>query len=397
MIETNFEVKKGYSIPADWEIVALNQIASVNGRIGFRGYNVTDLVPEFQGAISLSPSNIQNGILDYSKLTFLSWEKYEESPEIKVYNGDILFVKTGSTYGKSAYVENLPWPSTINPQFVVFKKIKCNSRVLSCLLTQKKFREQIESITSGGAIPTMSQAKIMTCLVPLPTPKEQERIATALSDIDNLISSLRKLIEKKKNIKQGVMQDLLSGKRRLNGFKEEWEGILLKEFKPQKGTQINKNSLDTDSLGYPVMNGGISPSGYNSEYNTEANTIIISEGGNSCGYVNFMNKRFWAGGHCYTLSIPENLCIGYIFQTLKYHEPQIMALRTGSGLPNIKKSALCEFNITLPSQIEEQEAIAKVLSDMDAEIEHLESQLSKYEGIKTGMMQQLLTGKIRLI
>lgn len=397
MIETKFKLEKGYTIPEEWEVIPLHQTATVFGRIGFRGYTVADLVPELQGAISLSPSNIQNGIMDYSKLTYLSWAKYEESPEIKIYNGDILFVKTGSTYGKSAYVENLPWPSTINPQFVVFKKIKCNARVLSCLLTQKKFKEQIESITSGGAIPTMSQAKLMTCLIPLPTPTEQERIATALSDIDDLISSMRKLIEKKKNIKQGVMQDLLSGKKRLKGFTEEWVDIHLRDFKPQKGTQINKNVLDTDSLGYPVMNGGISPSGYNSEYNSEANTIIISEGGNSCGFVNFMKSRFWAGGHCYVLSISNDMNIEYIFQTLKFYESQLMALRTGSGLPNIKKSALYEFKILISPQKKEQEAIAKVLSDMDAEIEHLESQLTKYEGIKQGMMQQLLTGKIRLI
>ena len=101
MIETKFKKR----IPDGWEVKQLNQVLSLFGRIGFRGYNVTDLVQEGKGAISLSPSNIENGIVTFNKCTYLSWEKYEESPEIMVEEGDILLVKTGSTYGKIGYVE----------------------------------------------------------------------------------------------------------------------------------------------------------------------------------------------------------------------------------------------------------------------------------------------------
>ena len=124
-------------IPDGWEVKPLNQILSLFGRIGFRGYNVTDLVQEGKGAITLSPSNIENGIVTFNKCTYLSWEKYKESPEIMVEEGDILLVKTGSTYGKIGYVESLPWPSTINPQYVVLKKFNCNSRLLAYLLEQR--------------------------------------------------------------------------------------------------------------------------------------------------------------------------------------------------------------------------------------------------------------------
>ena len=95
-------------IPEDWEVVNLGNIAKVNGRIGFRGYTVADLVPKGFGAITLSPSNIINNQIDYSNCTYISWYKYHESPEIKVRNGDILLVKTGSTFGKSAFVKDLP-------------------------------------------------------------------------------------------------------------------------------------------------------------------------------------------------------------------------------------------------------------------------------------------------
>ena len=385
-------------IPDGWEVKPLNQILSLFGRIGFRGYNVTDLVQEGKGAITLSPSNIENGIVTFNKCTYLSWEKYKESPEIMVEEGDILLVKTGSTYGKIGYVESLPWPSTINPQYVVLKKFNCNSRLLAYLLEQKEFQDQIESITSGGAIPTMSQAKIYNCTVTLPSDKdEQSRIATALSDVDELIETLKKLIEKKRNIKKGAMQELLSGKRRLSGFTDEWIEITIGQLcKPYKGSQINKNDLEL-STGYPVMNGGITPSGFHHDFNEPANTIIMSEGGNSCGFVSFMRTPFWAGGHCYVLRPQDPINLVYLYHVLKYYESSIMDLRTGSGLPNVKKSSLNDFELSISQDKDEQLAIANVLSDMDSEISMLESRLTKYQSLKQGMMQQLLTGKIRLI
>lgn len=87
-------------VPKHWEVCKLKHYSQVFGRIGFRGYNQTDLVNEGEGAITLSPSNMQNGILNYDKCSYLSWKKYYESPEIMIYNDDVLFVKTGSTYGK---------------------------------------------------------------------------------------------------------------------------------------------------------------------------------------------------------------------------------------------------------------------------------------------------------
>ena len=111
-------------VPKHWEVCKLKHYSQVFGRIGFRGYNQTDLVNEGEGAITLSPSNMQNGILNYDKCSYLSWKKYYESPEIMIYNDDVLFVKTGSTYGKISYVADLPMEATINPQIVVFKNIK---------------------------------------------------------------------------------------------------------------------------------------------------------------------------------------------------------------------------------------------------------------------------------
>lgn len=146
-----------------------------------------------------------------------------------------------------------------------------------------------------------------------------------------------------------------------------------------------------------MLNGGIIPSGYSDYYNTEAETITISEGGNSCGYVNYMTVKFWCGGHCYSLKVKGLMDKMFLYQLLKFNEKAIMALRVGSGLPNVQGKALSDFSLKYPLSIEEQRAISEILNKADQEILSLESQRDKYILIKQGMMHELLTGKTRLI
>lgn len=115
-----------------------------------------------------------------------------------------------------------------------------------------------------------------------------------------------------------------------------------------KGKQINGSEL-SDSGHYYMMNGGIVPSGYLEKCNTPANTISISEGGNSCGYVQYNHVPFWSGGHCYTLRLKGKVDSRYFYHWLKFKEPDIMALRIGSGLPNIQKKDLEHFQIIMPN------------------------------------------------
>lgn len=384
------------TIPDGWEVKPLNQILSLFGRIGFRGYNVSDLVQEGKGAISLSPSNIEDGIVTFNKCTYLSWEKYEESPEIMVEEGDILLVKTGSTYGKIGYVKTLPWPSTINPQFVVLKKIKCNSRVLAYLLEQDDFQSQIEAITSGGAIPTMSQAKILTCTVTLPPSTEQENIATALSDIDELISTLKKLIEKKRNIKQGAMQELLSGKRRLSGFTENWRknSILNITGSIHRGQNLKSEEFLFGDV--PVVAGGKQYAGYHNVANVKGRSITISGSGASAGFVYYHNTPIFATD-CSVICESKAYSLDFLFQLLSAKQENLYKLQTGGAQPHVYPRDIEKIELFFPNDKKEQSAIAQVLSDMDSEIQFLELRLSKYQSLKQGMMQQLLTGKIRLI
>ncbi len=172
----------------------------------------------------------------------------------------------------------------------------------------------------------------------------------------------------------------------------EWEKIPIgKLCKITKGRQLNKIDL-LKSGDYPCLNGGIEPSGYTAEWNTEANTITISEGGNSCGYINFMRTRFWSGGHCYSLlDIIDDINRSFFYQALKGNEKSIMALRVGSGLPNIQRKALASFEITYPTSKLEQSKISEILSTVDKAIEQTVQLIEKYKRIKTGLMQDLLT------
>lgn len=209
-------------IPEDWEVVPLSSLCRLYGRIGFRGYTKADLVHKGEGAITFSPSDIINQQVTYSDCDYISWQKYHESPEIKVRQGDIIFCKTASI-GKCAFIRTLPEKATINPQFVVLKDFKCFNEWLYYQLIDWRFQQTINGITGGSTIPTMSQEKLYSQLIACPMDiAEQRAIAEALSDVDGLIAALDKKIAKKRLLKQGAMQQLLTGKKRLPGFTDVW-------------------------------------------------------------------------------------------------------------------------------------------------------------------------------
>lgn len=171
-----------------------------------------------------------------------------------------------------------------------------------------------------------------------------------------------------------------------------WESNKLGAIcKIKKGIQFNRIEL-ADAGMYPCINGGITPSGYSDLWNTEAETITISEGGNSCGFVNYLTSKFWSGGHCYSLlDLKKGLDRGFLYQALKGRESLIMDLRVGSGLPNIQQKAIKEFDLLVPESPDEQCQIARILSKVDEAISQTEQLITKYRRLKTGLMQDLLT------
>lgn len=166
----------------------LGDICKIFGRIGFRGYTTEDLVSSpANGAISLSPSNIVDGVMDLSKCTYINWEKYEESPEIKIASNDIVIVKTGNSYGRTAIIRNVEHPMTLNPQFVVLKNIQINPVYLSYFLKTDEFQKQVYGIVGGSAIPTLSQENLARLIVRVPNENIQNTIADILDSLEGKI------------------------------------------------------------------------------------------------------------------------------------------------------------------------------------------------------------------
>lgn len=156
----------------------------------------------------------------------------------------------------------------------------------------------------------------------------------------------------------------------------------------RKGSQINGSEL-LETGKYPVMNGGLTPSGYLDEYNTPANIISISEGGNSCGYVQFNRTPIWSGGHCYTLyPLNESVNYRYLYHYLKTEESNIMKLRIGSGLPNIQKKDLAKFLVTFPS-LRRQAEISDSLDALETKISHEQKILDLYICQKAFLLSEM--------
>ena len=232
----------------------------------------------------------------------------------------------------------------------------------------------------GSTFLEISANEIRKIKVAVPVQNEQEQIAKLLSLVDERIATRNKIIEKLESLIRGIYKTLLGESDQYRYLDE------LCEIK--KGVQVNKEELSEKGL-YYVMNGGITPSGYYDLYNTEANTISISEGGNSCGYVQYNYTPFWSGGHCYTLeNISDVVDDRYLFHYLKANELQIMSLRIGSGLPNIQKKDLSAFRIPLPA-LNKQINIAKALDALLYKITVDKNIYSTYKQQKEYLLQQM--------
>ena len=224
------------------------------------------------------------------------------------------------------------------------------------LLISPSIQQQYKRLAAGGVVQNISSELVNSVIVSVPTKTEQKKIAEFISYIDDRIATQIKIIEKFESLIKGLYERLFN----IDGAAYIQLGNVAKI---QKGQQINGKEL-SEIGSYYVMNGGVVPSGYLEDFNTPANTISISEGGNSCGYVQYNGVPFWSGGHCYTLIEPINsFNYKYLFNYLKFKEQSIMALRIGSGLPNIQKKDLERFPILNVSK-EEQDKMACIFDDI---------------------------------
>ena len=386
-------MKPGYKqtevgvIPEEWEVRSIGKM--------FRLVNGCAFKPDDWKQSGTPIIRIQN-LNDPSAPFNFSQAPVPERNRIEP--GDLLFAWSG-TIGTSFGARVWAGPSGVLNQHI-FKVLMDEQQITLpfSLLVFARVEEDIAKQAHGfkASFVHVKKSDLVKVDLPVPPLPEQRAIAEALSDVDALLGGLDRLIAKKRDLKQAAMQQLLTGQTRLPGFHGEWPVKRLGELASlAKGTQLHSSETDEEGR-FPHLNGGITPSGYTHKSNTAGNSIAISEGGNSCGFVQFMRESYWCGGHCYSV-MPDGIDNRFLYHALKGQQSAIMALRVGSGLPNVQKTGLLAFKVRCPADPLEQAAIAAVLSDMDAELAALEQRRAKTRALKQGMMQELLTGRIRLV
>ena len=298
-----------------------------------------------------------------------------------VNNRDILLARTGASTGKS-YLYKKSDGKLYYAGFLIRANVTTHDPyfVFSQLHTHRYWRwVSIMSARSGQ--PGINSHEYSSFPIYTTSIEEESKIAKLLSLLDERIATQNKIIEDLKKLKCAISENL---------FKDvKGNIVMLSEIcEIIKGKQINGEFL-SESGKYYVMNGGTEPSGYYSDYNVEANTISISEGGNSCGYIQFNPSPFWSGGHCYTIQkIADNVDNLYLYHYLKSQEDAIMKLRIGSGLPNIQKKDLAMFKIKIPA-VEQQRKISTFLSSLERKAEIEEMLLNAMKKEKQYLLRQM--------
>ena len=300
---------------------------------------------------------------------------YMTSVDECLYDGETTFIGRKGSINKPFYYNGKFW--TVDTLFYTHSFNGITPKFTYCLFQTINWLKYNEA----SGVPSLSKDTIEKIKIKIPGLEEQNKIAKLMFALDERIATQSKIIEDLKKLKSAISENLFKAVK--------GDVVILYEIcEIIKGKQINGEFLSEKGK-YYVMNGGTEPSGYYSDYNVEANTISISEGGNSCGYVQFNSSPFWSGGHCYTIQkIADNVDNLYLYHYLKSHEDVIMKLRIGSGLPNIQKKDLAMFKIKLPT-VEQQKSISTFLSSLERKAEIEEMLLNAMKKEKQYLLRQM--------
>ena len=422
-------VKQGYKqtevgiIPEDWNVVTLADACSKSGIV--RGPFGGALKKEI--FISEGYKVYEQGNAIYRSVTrgkyYIDSNKYNEMLRFAVNVGDFI-VSCSGTIGMIYKIPKNAPKGIINQALL---KLSIDQSVVDSdyfylYFSWAEFNKRITDDTQGGAIKNLVSMELFkkTWLL-LPSLTEQNRIAEALSDVDSMISSLEKLIAKKKAVKQGAMQELLTGKKRLQSFNGEWSKINLakkSKIKARIGWQgLTTNEYLDSGYSYLVtgtdfVNGKIdwnnchyvAKDRFDQDKNIQIqnNDILITKDGSlgKTALVKGLNKPATLNSGVFVIRpIQESYDPTFVYYILSsfVFKNFLDHLSAGSTIIHLYQKDISKFEFLMPPTIGEQVAIASILTDMDNEIEALEQKLAKTRQLKQGMMQQLLTGKIRLV
>ena len=390
------ELKAGYKqtevgvIPEDWDLRKLGEISTIR--------DGTHQTPKYveNGIPFYSVENVTSG--DFTNTKFISEVEHRFlTRSFKIEKGDILMTRIGSI-GDCKLID---WD--VDASFYVsLALIKVNQDISPSFISQFSksdiFCREISLNSLQSAIPRkINLGPISNLTIIVPKLQEQQAIATALSDTDALIESLEQLIAKKRLIKQGTMQELLTGKRRLPGFSGEWEVKRLGEIaKIKTGGRNNQDKVE-DGI-YPFFVRSSTVERINS-FSHDCEAILIPGEGGVGSIFHYIDGKFDVHQRVYAITQFTGDISGkfiYFYMAIKFGS-HAMENSVKATVDSLRLPTFLDFAITMPPTLEEQTAIATVLSDLDTELTALESQLEKTRAIKQGMMQSLLTGRIRLL
>lgn len=407
MVETNFKQTDLGKIPKDWDIAVLQDNITLKARIGWQGLTTAEY-RENGDYYLITGTDFKNGYIDWKNCVFVDKIRYDQDRNIQVKEKDILVTKDG-TIGKVAYIDSISKPTTLNSGVFVLRILneKLDSRFIYYILMSFYFDNFLKQITAGSTITHLYQKDFVHFNFIVPPLPEQKAIAEVLSDTDHWIKSLEDLIAKKQLIKQGAMQKLLTPK-------DDWEvkklGEVVKIAK-SGGTPLssNKSYYDGDipflSISDMTEQGkylrwtrnSISHLGLenSASWLVPENSIIYSMYA-SVGFVSINRIKLATSQAVLNLILKDDYCLEFIYYTLVRIQSSILKFVGEGTQKNLNAQTVKDFLVNIPI-LSEQERIATILSDMDAEIETLEQKLTKAKQIKQGLMQKLLTGRIRLV
>jgi type I restriction enzyme S subunit len=419
------ELRKGYKqtelgiIPEDWEVKTFANFADRNVKWSITGgpfgsnLKTSDYIDDGIQIVQLQ--NIGDGIFNNDSKVYTSIEKANELIGCNIFPGDIILSKMGDPVARACFI-----PSTEKRYLMASDGIRLvvnekefSKRFVHDYINSVYFRKRAFEVSNGSTRLRIGLPELKRIAVIKPTKAEQTAIATALSDADAYIQSLEKLIEKKRNIKQGAMQELLKPK-------EGWVVKKLNElllnvidnrgktppFEDKADIELLETNAISFTLKYPdysKVTKYIKTNVYNTWFrdHPKLNDILVSTVGEYSGASAIMqNDQGTIAQNLIALRLNRNLIdsefVFYWFRSRLFNS-QLKAVMMNQAQPSLRVPWLLNFNIAFPEKLELQKSIAKILNDIDSEINSLDLVLSKYRQLKQGMMQELLTGKIRLV
>lgn len=424
-------VMRGYKqtnvgvIPDDWQAATISDV-SEKITVGFVG-SMAHLFRS-NGVPLLRGQNVLPGKLDLSDTRFISAETHKQWSKSALRPGDVVLVRVGYP-GTACVIPSELGEANAASLVVVRPKDQSLSASFLVSVANSEFgKRQIESYLVGGAQQVLNIGTAAKFNLPLPPRSEQGAIAEALSDADALIGSLEQLLAKKRQIKQGAMQELLSGSRRLPGFKGAWSEKSIGDlFSITRGLSASREQLsvaghcylhygdihtttrtwidlNTEHINIPKLDvplGKVSPTALLEDGDVVFVDASEDEDGTSrhMVVVNPDGKPFISGLHTIVAKARDgaldNTYRRYCFQAQAVKK-QFRFYAVGTKVSGVTKSNIVKIVLSIPP-LPEQSAIAAILSDMDSELSALEAKLAKARQLKRGMMQELLTGRIRLV